>query len=151
MFFSKFVTVTTPAMRMHRGLRTCTLCIHHPCNHPFMRMPGGLRDLHIIFLHHHCYYPCHEGSERLWWLACYFCIIPVTTPARRMPKSFWDLHIICASSLLPPLQGGCLEVSGTCNLFLHLPCYHPCQGHLQGGIWKQPASIWAQGGGGICM
>ena len=31
------------------------------------------------------------------------------------------------------------------------PCdrlkYTILQGRLQGGIWKQPASIWAQGGG----
>ena len=67
--------------------------------------------------------------------AYHFCITPVATSAKRMHRSLMDLHInlhiILASSLLPPLPGECLEDSGTCISFLHHPFYHPCQEDAQ--------------------
>ena len=68
-------------------------------------------------------FQCFIGPD---WLASKgFCIIPVTTPAMKSPKSLKELHTICASPLLPPLPWICPEDSWSCMLFLHHPCYHP--------------------------
>ena len=90
--------------------------------------PVGLNDKRLKQIedaqkHHPCYHPCQEDGEKLVGLVglpYHFFIIPVTTPSRRMPKSYMDLQFIFASSLLPPMPAGCLEVSGTCNSFLHI-------------------------------
>ena len=42
---------------------------------------------------------CFTGPQ--WLASKYFCIIPVTTPAMKLPRS-WEFHIIFASPLLSP-------------------------------------------------
>ena len=69
-------------------------------------------------------FQCFIGPD--WLASKSFCIIPVTTPAMKSPRSLKDLHVIFASPLLPPLPWCCPEDSWSCMLFLHHPCYHPC-------------------------
>ena len=69
-----------------------------------MRMPSGLRDLHIIF-----------------------CIITVTTPVMRDPRDFSDLHVIFASSCYHPCHEVVQKLHGVLKQWkIKLVCENVC-------------------------
>ena len=90
-----------------------------------------------LCMHHHYYHPWHEDAWRLEgpvkrdprfrWLTCYFCIIPVTTPAMRWFRSFrgfWKLNLfvkmcvelkVCCKEHVS-LWLTCIQVSGLSSL-----------------------------------
>ena len=133
------IPVTIPARVMHRGFRDFMLFLHHPCYQPGCQENAWTEfQLHAAEWQCHCFYaspgllqPVGLNDRRLIQITDAQKHHLVTTPSKRMPRSFRDLHIIFASSLLAPLPGGRLKASETCILFVRHPCYRLCKEDAQ--------------------
>ena len=100
-----------------------------------------------LCMHHHYYHPWHEDAWRLEgpvmrdprfrWLTCYFCIIPVTTPAMRLFRSFrefWKLNLFVKM---------CVELKVCCKEHVSLfSCLLTCGWVRKQDIWCILGSHW---------